>query len=208
MHITRSALALVVAVALHATALDSPASGAEVRVCDPPNDGIYPNDCPRFGNPDNYLANNRNHRVDFQNTLEATGAAAQWVLNNRFPDLGFSWTWVDGTDYDVRIKDDYFPSATWFGKTTCPEGATIGGTSPRRWCYGQLLKLNLSNQGGWNTTFGRRVELCHELGHTVGLNHPEAGYFPSTCMENEKVPDAAASTRYDDVDQNNVSGAY
>jgi hypothetical protein len=208
MNLVRIACAIVIALLLQLCPVAQPASGAAVRVCDPPEGGIYPNDCPRFGNPDNYLANNRHHRVDFHDTLESTGVAAQWVLDNRFSDLGFTWAWVDGSDYDVRIQDGYFPNAPWFGNTTCPASATIGGTSPRRWCYGQLLRLNLSNVGGWDTTSGRRVLLCHELGHSVGLNHPEGGDFPTTCLENTVAPDKATSSAYDQVDQNNVNGGY
>ena len=199
--------ALLVATIIQCGHSAPPAAAEAPQVCQHV-DGLYPSDCPRFGQPGNFLANNRTHRVDFHDTLKATGDAAQWVLDNRFPELGFSWVWVDGTDYDVRIKDDYYPDATWFGKTTCPSGATKGGSEPRRWCYGQLIRVNLSNQSAFDTTFGRRVVLCHELGHSVGLNHPEGGYVATSCLENESIPDEADSARYDDVDQNNVKRAY
>ena len=168
--------------------------------------GTYPEDCPRFGQPGNYLANNKTHRVDFYDTLTGSGAAAQWVLNNQFPRFGFGWTYVTSTDYDVRIIDDYYPTQAWFGRTTCPSGPS--GTYPRKWCYGQKLQLNLSNVGGWDTDFGRRALLCHELGHTVGLNHPENGYVSSTCLENETNPDGSASNIYDSTDVTKVSGGY
>jgi hypothetical protein len=170
--------------------------------------GLYPADCPRFGQPGNFLANNKTHRVDFNNTLTSTGEAAQWVLNNKFPALDFTWVWVDGDDYDVRIIDASYPNATWYGSTPCPDGATTGGTIPRRWCYGRVMRLNTYLAAAWNTTFGQRVLLCHELGHSIGINHPDGGTVNTTCMENEEPPDAAGSNNYDSADINNVLGGY
>lgn len=207
MRVARPSFALLLAVAVHLASLAIPASAASPQVCDGGN-GLYPADCPRFGQPGNYLANNGNHHVDFHNTLDRMGAAAQWVLSNRFPDVGFKWTWVDGSDYDVRIRDGSYPNAQWYGKTSCPTGATIGGTDPRLWCHGQILHLNLSNEADWDATFGRRVVLCHELGHSIGLNHPDGGYVASTCLENRDIPDRAGSSSYDDIDQVNITRGY
>ena len=208
MHYLRAAVAALLITTLVPTA-GSAAAGtvASPQVCEN-RAGVYPTDCPRFGQPGNYLANNGNHHVDFHNTLDRTGAAAQWVLDNRFPDVGFRWTWVDGSDYDVRISDGSYPSAHWYGKTSCPSSATVGGNRPHEWCYGQSLRLNLSNEPDWDTTFGRHVVLCHELGHSIGLNHPEGGYVATTCLENRDIPDDAASSSYDEVDQTNIARGY
>lgn len=171
--------------------------------------GFYPDDCPRFGQPGSLLANNSHHKVDFHDTLTSTGEASQWILNNRFPSLGFTWQWVDGSDYDVRIADgNYGEMVGWYGKVTCPSGSPRGGTSPRIWCSHRLLRLNLDVSEDFSTTWGKRVLFCHELGHTVGLNHPESGYIPGTCLEDERTPNNGESTSYDSSDVSAVTGWY
>lgn len=140
------------------------------------------------------LANNKTHRVDFFNTTTATGDAVTWVLNNRFPSFEFTWQYVDGDDYDVRIIDIAdFPNG-YFGWVDCPSGAQTGGTDPNRWCYGQKLWLNYTYSGSFSTTYGKRALACHELGHTVGLRHPTSSNL-TTCMYTG-IPNNAVSNGY------------
>ncbi|WP_183095557.1 hypothetical protein [Nocardioides stalactiti] len=156
------------------------------------------------GSPTNQvsLANDKHHRVDFFDTTSDTGNAAQWALDNQFPRLDFTWQWVDGSAYDVRVKDGHYASQ-YFAWVNCPDGASEGGTNPDRWCFGQLLKWDLDH--GLNST-GRRFVACHELGHTVGLQHEDEVHSDS--CERQINPNTAPSTRYSQEDLYQVLDHY
>lgn len=123
----------------------------------------------------------------------------QWALNNRFPLFDFTWQWVDGADYDVRVVDGTYDNnqLAW---VNCPSGATEGGSNPNRWCYGQKLTVNLAFD---LPTAGRRYVACHELGHTVGLRH-EDEVHSNSCMR--LVRDDTPT--YSNEDINQVTTAY
>jgi hypothetical protein len=139
------------------------------------------------------LANDKNHRVDFMNTTTETGAAIKWALNDQFPRFDFTWTWVDGDDYDVRVMDDEYGDNNLLGWVNCPPRAIEHGTNPDRSCYGQVLKRNLSYP---LPEEGRRYMACHELGHTVGLQH-EFEIHSDSCMR--LVRDDTPSYSQEDV---------
>jgi hypothetical protein len=154
------------------------------------------------------LANNKHHRVDFFDTTTRTGNITQWALNNQFPRFDFTWQFVDSSDYDVRVADSDFGDNGAVGWVNCPSGATETGANPNRTCYGQRLNYNLYSgyANGWDTTFGGRFVACHELGHTVGLRHEDAGDNPS-CMKIQS-PDAAQTNTYSTEDVNHVLNNY
>jgi len=151
------------------------------------------------------LANNKTHRVDFMDTTTATGASIHWALNNKFPTFDFTWVWVDGSDYDVRILDDYYNTGL-FAWVNCPSWATEGGVNPDRWCYGQYLKRDLSSP---TTTNSGRYVACHELGHTVGLRHELNDLHSDSCMRIDAAVDIEApDPHYSQEDINAVLAHY
>lgn len=155
------------------------------------------------------LANNKHHRVDFFDTTTRTGNINQWALDNQFPRFDFTWQFVDGSDYDVRIADSNFMDNGLIGWVNCPAGATETGSNPNRTCYGQRLNYNLYSgyEGQWDTTFGGRNMACHELGHTVGLRHEAAGDNPS-CMKTDATPDNSDASTYSGEDVTHVLNNY
>ncbi|MBB3044477.1 M57 family metalloprotease [Nocardioides soli] len=155
-----------------------------------------------------WLANNKSHRVDYYDTLTKTGNMTQWALNNQFPRFDFTWTYVDGSDYDVRIMDGEYGDTPAYGWTDCPSSATLGGTHPNRWCYGQVLRINYALAAAWDTTWGRRALACHELGHTVGLRHEDASDPSSSCMKTNTTPNNSLANTYSAEDVNQVLANY
>lgn len=139
----------------------------------------------QYNNPPNQvsLANNNHHKMNFYSTTTANGAAMQWVLNNELSRGQFTWEWVDeDANWDVRFMDDNYMDNGVLGWVNCPQGATESGSNPNRTCVGQRLNFNQYGpyENTYDTTHGRRVMACHELGHTVGLQHTSNN---NSCMQ-------------------------
>ena len=87
-----------------------------------------------------------------------------------------SWT-------DVMVMDGYYGTSEYAGWTQCTDGAAYGGSGRYRWCQPQLIMYNLSRTGYFfNGGSRRRMIACHELGHTLGLQHTSA---TASCMEKD-----------------------
>jgi hypothetical protein len=98
---------------------------------------------------------------------------------------------------DVHVQTMSIPlesGAEWI-HTTCAANATYGGGSGYyRWCQRQLLRFDPTRQAAVNCFNSDRCTnwaACHELGHTLGLQHPgvysnEEDPNRQTCLEYKK----------------------
>lgn len=84
-----------------------------------------------------------------------------------------SWT-------DVIVMDGYYGTSEYAGWTQCTDGAAHGGSGRWEWCQPQLIMYNLSQTDYFSTQSRRRMIACHEMGHTLGLQHRQT--LPATCM--------------------------
>lgn len=69
-------------------------------------------------------------------------------------------------------------------------GVRYGGSDANhtRLCYPQLFEYNLTYEAGFfSTDNAKRYIACHELGHTIGLQHPAAGETTVTCMKSATI---------------------
>ena len=81
---------------------------------------------------------------------------------------------------DVIVWDFHFGTNEYAGWTECSDVAVHGGGSGRmEWCRPQHIFYNLSRTGYFSTGTRRRMIACHELGHTIGLQHRQVS---ATCM--------------------------
>lgn len=81
---------------------------------------------------------------------------------------------------DVIVMDGYYGTSEYAGWTQCTDGAAHGGSGRWEWCQPQLIMYNLSQTDYFSTQQRRRMIACHEMGHTLGLQHRQDE--PTTCM--------------------------
>ena len=162
------------------------------------------------------LANNINHAVNYVNLDQTTQAipGMTTAMNAAISDL-------NGTDLVAyRDENDSLPDVwvhDWnYGAldgitawVVCPPDHTgQGGTNPNRWCRGQDLNFNVwywTNDNNIYDTAAQRQELaCHELGHTVGLQHRTD--TTASCMWTWADDDTGE--RYDAHDRGHVNARY
>lgn len=121
------------------------------------------------------IANNGYHVVCFDSVQADQVTASRWAMTNNYNPVASVQTaevaCSSGTAaFDVKVRDANYGTGYW-AWTQCTADATYGGTDPNRWCKPQYFKWELNTQGSWGTTFKRRYVACHELGHTLGLQH-------------------------------------
>ena len=143
------------------------------------------------------VANNGDHAVYFGTPeINKTTADMQWVLDNVYNPIRdiSAWNTADASIADVRYYDYEFGLNGIYGWTTCASGAAYGGSYPSRWCKPQNLNLNISYSAVYDTQTERRSIACHELGHTLGLQHAPDwstcmydGYYVSTWINAHEV---------------------
>jgi hypothetical protein len=83
---------------------------------------------------------------------------------------------------DVYVYDYNYGQNGAAGWVECPPGAAQGiNAFGDRWCKGQTLKYNYwaGYAPFWNDAPSRDYLACHEMGHTVGLQH---WWDAGTCM--------------------------
>lgn len=76
--------------------------------------------------------------------------------------------WTTGSDDDVYAYNANYGLTGIWAWTQCVSGATYGGTDPSRWCKPQWLDYNTSYA---QTASQAQAISCHEMGHTLGLQH-------------------------------------
>ena len=121
-----------------------------------------------------------------------------WHVGNTYgnTDLDPVWTYPGGNDclvqpVDLCIYDSVQPvSMNWYARTDCV--GTISGIDPGAVCSKVRIRFNLRVGPGFvpgvaNSSYNA----CHELGHSIGLQHPfdsaTGGGLP-TCMHGYGPP--------------------
>lgn len=106
-----------------------------------------------------------NHTViNVYNPTDLLGA----ILNNQT-------NCADSLGHDVCVLDANYGTTGWYGITECI--GTSFGSHPNMRCTRSRVRLNLTYYSFWQN-FPRHL-VCHEMGHSVGLQHRGSG---STCL--------------------------
>lgn len=79
--------------------------------------------------------------------------------------------------WDLCIFDDNYGDNNVYGWNSC--AGFVNGVDPNQTCTMSWVRMNL-----FYTTTGdmKRVLACHEIGHSVGLRHPDEGTNLTSCM--------------------------
>jgi len=116
------------------------------------------------------MANNRTHRVWLHNTTSPIDNAITWAMNDMDSTVMFLVS-GDSDRFDVKVVDGDFGAEIFLvAWTSCPAEAQVSGSHPNKVCKGQKIHFNLPHMSSY-TLAERRSAACHELGHTVALDH-------------------------------------
>ena len=119
------------------------------------------------------LANNSSHLVRFASVQAAQKASTLDRMSaayNTPTDITMTETTSTTAD-DVVVFDFTYGLNGAVAWVVCPDAAFESGSDPNRWCFGQELRYNLTYADYYDTSGERAWIACHELGHTIGLNH-------------------------------------
>lgn len=144
------------------------------------------------------------------------------TVGNQIPDLDLAYDWIaknvyDPTDLvfyrdlygstsgvDVIVADANWSSNGFYAWAECLPGSETGGSGKSRWCSPQKVRFNSYDLSVYGSTAAKRFMTCHETGHTVGVQHPEAPDTLTTCMR----PGTWTTTNLSAAEKNQVNDAY
>lgn len=104
---------------------------------------------------------------------------------------------------DVRVSEGNWGSNGAWAWTACATTLNGAGSRPadghshgHNWCKPQLLRWNLYYAANYSTADQRKAIACHELGHTMGLQHTSD---TASCMKDPPTttPLATSPTQHD-----------
>ncbi len=100
--------------------------------------------------------------------------------------------WPLSSTKDVEVLLANQPSIQALAYTACAAGADYGGSDANhtRWCRPQRFVYNTFYAAShFPTDNNKRYIACHELGHTIGLQHPypSPSEPPQTCMKSATI---------------------
>jgi hypothetical protein len=126
----------------------------------------------------------------------STDGAMSWVDLNVFDPIA-DVQMVKTTAFsaaDLQVYDAGYGYNGFRAWVVCQAGATYGGSGPAgRWCRPQQISFNNALPGypsEFDTDTKRRFVACHEVGHSLGLQHSTE---TSSCMRD--VPLGYTGTR-------------
>lgn len=103
---------------------------------------------------------------------------------------------------DLRVHDYNYGDTGWLGIAECV-GSTYG-SDPNAVCNSHRVRINERNITPYNATVARSVyNLCHEVGHAVGLRHWNNN---GTCLQ--KWLDGGSSTTITNTERNQLNAHY
>jgi hypothetical protein len=148
------------------------------------------------------IANNGYHYVYFYNVDSNQYNATISRMENVYdPIIGVAvWETSSLDSADVIVMDGYYGTSEYAGWTQCTDGAAHGGSGRREWCRPQLIMYNLSQtEYFFNGSSRRRMIACHELGHTLGLQHRSGSCMYRLANTSETIPQHEIDHLEDDL---------
>jgi hypothetical protein len=105
--------------------------------------------------------------------------ALTWSFTNNYG-YNLDFFRVTSGDWDVYVRAYNAGDIGYSGWVDCRPDAEQGGNHPFHHCADQQLRFNTFYPHQYDTTNEARSLVCHELGHTVGLQHPSSD--TGSCM--------------------------
>ena len=163
---------------------------------------------PCGGTPRNCVsvADNATHLVYFSSVGEGMYNATINTMNEDYNPTDMNmWSTTYWQTADVWVYDADYGQNGAAGWVDCPANAPQGvNARGDAWCKNQTLKYNITAayRPFWEDAGSRAYLACHEMGHTMGLQH---WWGSGTCM----FPDAPNGPQnLDPVDRGHINGYY